>query len=51
MVADSLEHKDPELKEWVTRVRKIVEDMEDALDEYNLHLVDHHQQSKNDSSI
>ncbi|GAU42459.1 hypothetical protein TSUD_235290, partial [Trifolium subterraneum] len=47
MEVDSLEHKDLELKDWVQSVRKITEDMEDAIDEYNLCLVDHHQQSKN----
>ncbi|XP_045813911.1 disease resistance protein RPM1-like [Trifolium pratense] len=51
MVADSLEHKDPELKVWLKSVRNIAQDMEDAIDEYNLRLVDHHQQGKNNSSI
>jgi disease resistance protein RPM1 len=40
MVADSLEDKDPELKVWVKSVRNIAEDMEDAIDEYNLCLVE-----------
>ncbi|GAU42456.1 hypothetical protein TSUD_235250 [Trifolium subterraneum] len=51
MVADSLEHKDPELQVWVKSVRNIAQDMEDAIDEYNLRLVDHHQQSQSNFSI
>ncbi|CAJ2647087.1 unnamed protein product [Trifolium pratense] len=47
MVADSLENKNHELKEWVKSVRKIAEDMEDAIDEYDLRLVDHDQQGNN----
>jgi len=43
MVADSMEDKDPELKVWVKRVRVIAQDMEDAIDEYYLRLVDHQQ--------
>jgi len=43
MVADSKEDKDPELKVWVKRVRVIAQDMEDAIDEYYLRLVDHQQ--------
>lgn len=43
MLADSLEDKDPELKVWVKRVRDIAQDMEDAIDEYYLRLVDHQQ--------
>jgi disease resistance protein RPM1 len=50
MVADSLEDKDPELKVWVRRVRDIALDMEDAIDEYNLHLV-YHQQGNTNSSF
>ncbi|MCH88385.1 disease resistance protein, partial [Trifolium medium] len=44
MVADdSLEDKNRVLKVWVERVRNIAEDMEDAIDEYDLSLVDHQQ--------
>lgn len=43
MAADSMEDKDPELKVWVKRVRVIAQDMEDAIDEYYLRLVDHQQ--------
>ncbi|XP_027360269.1 disease resistance protein RPM1-like [Abrus precatorius] len=46
-VADSLEDKDPELKAWVKRVRDIAHDMEDSIDEFNLHLVDPHGQGNN----
>ncbi|CAJ2647091.1 unnamed protein product [Trifolium pratense] len=49
MVADSLEDKDPELKVWVKRVRDIAHDMEDAIDEYNLRLVNHRQGNNNSS--
>ncbi|KAJ1431110.1 Virus X resistance protein-like, coiled-coil domain [Sesbania bispinosa] len=45
MEADVLEDKDPELKVWVKRVRDIAHDMEDAIDEYNLRLVDQHGRS------
>lgn len=44
-VADVLEDKDPELKVWLKRVRDIAHDMEDAIDEFNLRLVDQHGQS------
>ncbi|GAU42453.1 hypothetical protein TSUD_235220 [Trifolium subterraneum] len=43
MVADSSEDKDPELKVWVKNVRDIAHEMEDAIDEYDLGLVDHEQ--------
>ncbi|CAK8540294.1 unnamed protein product [Lathyrus sativus] len=46
MKADSMEDKDPELKVWVKRVRDIAEDMEDAIDEYSIRLVDHQQGNK-----
>lgn len=49
MVADALEDKDPELKTWVKRVRDVAHDMEDAIDEYNLRLVDQHGQQGNNS--
>ncbi|TKY70092.1 Disease resistance protein RPM1 [Spatholobus suberectus] len=48
-VADSLEDKDPELKAWVKRVRDVAHDMEDAIDEFNLRLVDQHGQGNNSS--
>lgn len=56
MMADSLEDKDPELKVWVKRVRDIAEDMEDAIDEFSIRLVDHrqgnnHQQGNKNSFI
>jgi len=51
MVADALEDKDPELKVWVKRVRDIAQDMEDAIDEYNLRLVDHRQGNNKNSSF
>ncbi|KAK7309670.1 hypothetical protein RJT34_06588 [Clitoria ternatea] len=44
-VADAVEDRDPELKAWVKRVRDIALDMEDAIDEFNLRLVD--QQGQN----
>lgn len=49
MVADALEDKDPELKVWFKRVRDIAYDMEDAIDEYNLRLVDQHGQGNGSS--
>ncbi|XP_061343085.1 disease resistance protein RPM1-like [Gastrolobium bilobum] len=48
-MADALEDKDPELKAWVKRVRDIAHDMEDAIDEFNLCLVDQHGQGNNSS--
>ncbi|OIW10701.1 hypothetical protein TanjilG_16073 [Lupinus angustifolius] len=44
-VADVLKDKDPELKAWLKRVRDIAHDMEDAIDEFNLRIVDHHGRS------
>ncbi|KAK7307346.1 hypothetical protein VNO77_40319 [Canavalia gladiata] len=46
-LADALEDKDPEVKTWVKRVRDICHDMEDAIDEFNLRLVDQHRQGNN----
>ena len=51
MVADALVDKDPELEVWVKRVRDIAQDMEDAIDEYNLRLVDHRQGNNKNSSF
>jgi disease resistance protein RPM1 len=43
MAADSSEYKDGVLKAWLKTVRNISHDMEDAIDEYNLCLIDHQQ--------
>jgi len=48
-MADAMEDKDPELKAWVKRVRDVAHDMEDAIDEFNLRLVDQHGQGNNSS--
>uniref|UniRef100_A0A0R0IB96 NBS-LRR type disease resistance protein n=1 Tax=Glycine max TaxID=3847 RepID=A0A0R0IB96_SOYBN len=48
-VADALEDKNPELKAWVKRVRDVAHDMEDAIDEFSLGLVDQHGQGNNSS--
>ncbi|KAG5067723.1 hypothetical protein JHK85_000100 [Glycine max] len=48
-VADALEDKDPELKAWVKRVRDVAHDMEDAIDEFSLRLVDQHGQGNSSS--
>ncbi|XP_020226355.1 disease resistance protein RPM1 [Cajanus cajan] len=48
-MADAMEHKDPELKAWVKRVRDVAHDMEDAIDEFNFRLVDQHGQGNNSS--
>ncbi|KAI9072272.1 hypothetical protein K1719_003656 [Acacia pycnantha] len=40
-MADALEDKDPELKVWVKQVRDVAHDMEDAIDEFTIRLVDH----------
>lgn len=49
MVADTHEDKDPELKVWVKHVRDIADDMEDAIDQYNLRLVDQVNNNNNSS--
>ncbi|XP_028759486.1 disease resistance protein RPM1-like [Neltuma alba] len=41
-MADALEDKDPELKVWVKQVRDVAHDMEDAIDEFTIRLVNHH---------
>ncbi|KAK7407108.1 hypothetical protein VNO78_08751 [Psophocarpus tetragonolobus] len=48
-VADAMEDKDPELKAWVKRVRDVAHDMEDAIDKFNLRLVDQLGQANNSS--
>ncbi|KAK7407107.1 hypothetical protein VNO78_08750 [Psophocarpus tetragonolobus] len=48
-VAEAMEDKDPELKAWVKGVRNVAHDMEDAIDEFNLRLVDQHWQAYNSS--
>ncbi|XP_054823850.1 disease resistance protein RPM1-like isoform X2 [Prosopis cineraria] len=40
-MADALEDKDPELKVWVKQVRDVAHDMEDAIDEFTIRLVNH----------
>ncbi|PON63331.1 hypothetical protein PanWU01x14_132410 [Parasponia andersonii] len=41
-VADTLEDNDEELKVWVTQVRDIAHDTEDALDKFTLLQAHHH---------
>ncbi|KOM30184.1 hypothetical protein LR48_Vigan983s000200 [Vigna angularis] len=48
-VADAMEDRDPELKAWVKGVRCVAHDMEDAIDEFNLRLVDQHGQGNGSS--
>ncbi|KAL1315805.1 disease resistance protein RPM1-like [Arachis hypogaea] len=48
-VADALEDKDHELQEWIKRVREIAYEMEDAIDEFNVRLVDQHMHGSNSS--
>ncbi|MED6144419.1 hypothetical protein PIB30_015423, partial [Stylosanthes scabra] len=48
-VADALEDKDHELQVWIKRVRDIAHEMEDAIDEFNVRLVDQHMHGRNSS--
>lgn len=48
-VADKLEDKDPELKVWVKQLRDVAQDMEDAIDEFTLRLVNHQGHGPNSS--
>lgn len=41
-MADAVEDREPELKVWVKQVRDVAHDMEDAIDEFTLRLVNHH---------
>ncbi|KAI4328008.1 hypothetical protein L6164_020406 [Bauhinia variegata] len=50
-IADDLEDQDPELKVWVKQVRDVAHDMEDAIDEFTLRLVDHHHGHGSTSSL